>query len=165
MSILVNTFYCPHCHYKLKKLPNNKVGFGYLWMCSNINNGCRTFLEDDKGKPMEGYKHSCPFCNSGLKLFKGEYGLYWSCLDFKKCNKKFKDNDGEPVLPIIADEACIVCGSKIIQRINQKGNCFWSCSSYPKCKESYRDNYGKPDMGGAIINVEINVKKDSKNDI
>lgn len=154
----MKTFYCPLCNYKLKRLPNKKVGYGYFWMCSNINNGCRTFFEDDKGKPIDGYKHQCPFCYSGVTLFNGQYGLYWSCLDFKNCGKKFKDNDGEPIYPVIATECCVMCDKKIVLLESKKGKSFWGCSGFPKCKEIYKDIDGKPDLGGTIIDVEI-VKK------
>jgi len=108
-------------------------------MCSNISNGCHTFFEDDNGKPMEGYKHYCPFCDRGVKLFKGKYGLYWACLDFKKCGKKFKDDDGEPILPTVSNECCVICDKKLVLLESKKGKPFWGCSGFPKCREIYSD--------------------------
>jgi ssDNA-binding Zn-finger/Zn-ribbon topoisomerase 1 len=153
-------YYCPKCKYLLKRLPNKKVGFGYFWMCSNIKNGCNTFFEDEKGKPIEGYKHHCPFCDSGVKIFKGKYGLFWSCVDFKNCGKNFKDNDGVPIFPIIAKQQCVVCESPLVLKQSRKGNAFWGCNGYPKCKEIYNDIGGEPSLDGVLISIETKLNKE-----
>ena len=69
-------------------------------MCSEIKNGCETFLEDSRGKPTlpKIAKVKCPSCGSDLKQRDGKKGKWWGCTAFPKCKSTFPDSRGKPVI-------------------------------------------------------------------
>ena len=91
---------CPNCQHELIRLKSKPPKKGFYWMCSEIKNGCKTFLDDKNGKPVEPKisLERCPNCNSKLILKEGKKGKYWVCTAYPKCKSTFADSKGEPIL-------------------------------------------------------------------
>lgn len=91
---------CPKCQSELIRLKSKPPKKGFYWMCSEIKNGCETFLEDNRGKPTlpKIAKVKCPSCGSDLKQRDGKKGKWWGCTAFPKCKSTFPDSRGKPVI-------------------------------------------------------------------
>ena len=96
---------CPKCGSELVKLKDKNDDTKYFWMCSEIKNGCKTFLDDKKGKPIESKKSTtkkkstnstkskgkkyhtekCPNCNSKMVIMYGKYDGSAGCSNYPKC--------------------------------------------------------------------------------
>lgn len=97
-----NALKCPECNtgYLIKK----KGQYNYFWSCSTYPE-CKTTFKDNKGQPDLTVKKKetvseqfrCLECNSKLIRRKGQYGYFWSCSTYPKCNATYNDNKGEPV--------------------------------------------------------------------
>lgn len=91
---------CHKCQSELIRLKSKPPKKGFYWMCSEIKNGCETFLEDNRGKPTlpKIAKVKCPSCGSDLKQRDGKKGKWWGCTSFPKCKSTFPDSRGKPVI-------------------------------------------------------------------
>ena len=91
---------CPKCQSELIRLKSKPPKKGFYWMCSEIKNGCETFLEDNRGKPTlpKIAKVKCPSCGSDLKQRDGKKGKWWGCTAFPKCKSTLPDSRGKPVI-------------------------------------------------------------------
>ena len=90
---------CPKCQNELIRLKSKPPKKGFYWMCSEIKNGCETFLEDNRGKPTTPKisKIKCPNCGSELKQRDGKKGKWWGCTGYPLCKTSFADSKGKPV--------------------------------------------------------------------
>jgi len=91
---------CPKCQNELIRLKSKPPKKGFYWMCSEIKNGCETFLEDNRGKPTipKISKIKCPDCGSELKQRDGKKGKWWGCSNYPTCKITFSDFKGQPQL-------------------------------------------------------------------
>jgi DNA topoisomerase-3 len=94
---------CPTCGAELIRLKNKKSGKGFYWMCSEIKNGCETFMDDSRGKPVKKKEAiiaqiKCPDCNSDLKQRDGKKGKWWGCTGYPNCKTTFADFKNKPVI-------------------------------------------------------------------
>jgi DNA topoisomerase-3 len=91
---------CPKCQNELIRLKSKPPKKGFYWMCSEIKNGCETFLEDNRGKPTlpKISKIKCPDCGSDLKQRDGKKGKWWGCTGYPQCKTTFADAKGNPVI-------------------------------------------------------------------
>ena len=141
---------CPTCGAELIRLPDKKAGKGFYWMCSEVKNGCKTFLEDSRGKPKKKIIKTstikCPACSSELTQKDGKKGKWWGCSNYPTCKETYTDDDGKPLITQKTLVKCPKCESPLRQLKGKKGM-FWSCSSYPTCKETFPDNNGQPTIG------------------
>jgi DNA topoisomerase-1 len=92
---------CPTCkraplrRYQKKDRETGKAkGFG--WCCTAAE--CKTFLDDNKGKPVALATAPCPACGKPMYRRKGQYGFWWGCSGFKDgCKHVMDDQGGKPV--------------------------------------------------------------------
>ena len=91
---------CPKCQNELIRLKSKPPKKGFYWMCSEIKNGCETFLEDNRGKPTTPKisKVKCPDCGSELKQRNGKKGKWWGCTGYPLCETSFADYKGKPII-------------------------------------------------------------------
>ncbi|MGQ4004784.1 DNA topoisomerase III [Francisellaceae bacterium CB52] len=91
---------CPKCQNELIRLKSKPPKKGFYWMCSEIKNGCQTFLEDNRGKPTTPKisKIKCPDCGSELKQRDGKKGKWWGCSNYPTCKTTLSDLKGQPQL-------------------------------------------------------------------
>ena len=91
---------CPKCQNELIRLKSKPPKKGFYWMCSEIKNGCETFLEDNRGKPTTPKisKVKCPDCGSELKQRNGKKGKWWGCTGYPLCETSFADSKGKPII-------------------------------------------------------------------
>lgn len=99
-----NSIKCPTCETgilrRLKSSKDNK----FFWGCSNYQDGCKTSLPDDKGKPLilKPSGHKCPDCKDGdlikRKTVKDKKTSYWwGCSNYSKgCKYTTFDEKGKP---------------------------------------------------------------------
>ncbi len=93
---------CPKCkaeplrRYQKKDKDTGKPKGGFGWFCTAVD--CKTFLGDDKGKPVAIKAAPCPACGKLMIRRKGEYGYWWGCSGFKDgCKTIMNDEKGKPV--------------------------------------------------------------------
>lgn len=93
---------CPKCktaplrRYQKKDKETGKPKGGFGWFCTGED--CKTFLDDEKGKPVQVKTAPCPVCTKPMYRRKGEYGYWWGCSGFKDGCKNIMDDDkGKPV--------------------------------------------------------------------
>lgn len=93
---------CPKCkaaplrRYQKKDKETGKPKGGFGWFCTADD--CKTFLDDEKGKPVAVKTAPCPACGKPMYRRKGEYGYWWGCSGFKEGCKTIMDDDkGKPV--------------------------------------------------------------------
>ncbi len=71
-----------------------KDSFG--WYCTN--DGCKTFFDDEKGKPVAFKTLPCPSCGKLMYRRKGLYGYWWGCSGYKEnCKIIMDDKAGKPI--------------------------------------------------------------------
>lgn len=149
MSEKEQNYECPECGADLIRLKNKKTGKGFYWMCSEFKEGCKTFLDDKRGKPVPRKKPTyakinCPKCDSKLRQLESDKGKFWGCTNYPNCKNTLPSYEDEPVIFATTDEKCPKCSSEIKQKLNYSSGLFWSCSNYPNCKESFPDDNGEP---------------------
>ena len=93
---------CPKCkaaplrRYQKKDKETGKPKGGFGWFCTGED--CKTFLDDEKGKPVAVKTAPCPACGKPMYRRKGQYGYWWGCSGFKEGCKTIMDDDkGKPV--------------------------------------------------------------------
>lgn len=93
---------CPKCkvaplrRYQKKDKATGKPKGGFGWFCTDQE--CKTFLDDEKGKPVAVKTAPCPVCGKPMFRRKGEFGYWWGCSGFKDGCKTIMDDDaGKPV--------------------------------------------------------------------
>lgn len=93
---------CPKCkaaplrRYQKKDKETGKPKGGLGWFCTGED--CKTFLDDEKGKPVAVKTAPCPACSKPMYRRKGEYGYWWGCSGFKEgCKTIMNDDKGKPV--------------------------------------------------------------------
>lgn len=93
---------CPKCkaaplrRYQKKDKETGKPKGGFGWFCTGED--CKTFLDDEKGKPVAVKTAPCPTCSKPMYRRKGQYGYWWGCSGFKDGCKVIMDDDkGKPV--------------------------------------------------------------------
>jgi len=140
-------FACPKCGAALRRY-KKKTGGGFGWFCPSDD--CKTFLDDEAGKPVEQKVHPCPKCGSALRRFqrkdketgepiKGEFA--WRCTN-GECKTFLDDNKGKPVAQ--KEYPCPSCGKPLVRRHGQYGY-WWGCSGFKDgCKVTMNDQAGKP---------------------
>lgn len=148
---------CPICGAELIRF-KNKTTNKFSWMCSEIKNEtkpCKKFMDDKAGKPVVQKivekspvivsEKKCQECDSDLHLRDGQYGKYWSCSNYQKCKKSYKDDGGQPVFTLPSDVKCPDCGKAMVLRKAVGKLPFWGCTGYKDgCKKVLQDKDGKP---------------------
>ncbi|WP_281661167.1 DNA topoisomerase [Microvirgula aerodenitrificans] len=91
---------CPKCKAPLrrfqKKDKETGKAKGFGWFCTNAE--CKTFLDDERGRPAAVKTAPCPACGKLMYRRKGEYGYWWGCSGFRDGCKTIMDDDkGKPV--------------------------------------------------------------------
>lgn len=93
---------CPKCkaaelrRYQKKDRETGKPKGGFGWFCPGDD--CKTFLDDEKGKPVAVKTAPCPTCGKPMYRRKGQYGYWWGCSGFKEgCKTIMNDDKGKPV--------------------------------------------------------------------
>jgi DNA topoisomerase III len=96
---------CPSCGKSMRRI---KGKTGYFWGCSGYQDGCRTTLPDNDGKPGEmGVGASspapqtsvaCEKCGKPMRLVvNGPTGAFWGCTGYREgCRFTLPDIDGQP---------------------------------------------------------------------
>lgn len=93
---------CPKCKSLLRRFQrkDKETGKpkGFAWFCTNA--ACKTYLDDDKGRPIAQKTAPCPKCGRPMlrrKSMKGR-GYWWGCSGYKDgCTLTMDDKDGKPV--------------------------------------------------------------------
>lgn len=92
---------CPKCkaaplrRYQKKDKETGKPKGGFGWFCTGED--CKTFLDDEKGKPVAVKTAPCPDCGKPMYRRKGQYGYWWGCSAYKDgCKNIMDDKDGKP---------------------------------------------------------------------
>ena len=93
----------------------------------------------------------CPKCKGGqLRRKEGDKGAYWYCANWnrepEKCDARFQDVNGKPMLAAIA---CPQCKAGQLKHKAGANGQFWYCSNWnrepDKCGARFDDKAGKPD--------------------
>jgi DNA topoisomerase-3 len=98
---------CPACGKPMRRIKGPK---GFFWGCSGYNDGCKTSLPDDNGKPGErqtttsanvpkgiaGPVYPCPLCRKPMRQRTGAKGPFWGCTGYPECKQTQPDADGKP---------------------------------------------------------------------
>lgn len=157
------TYFCEACKSGLRRVKSKK-NQKYFWVHSQKQDNCNLLFSDNRGKPGEkidttpvdqgNEKFYCSDCNSDLVRRKGQYGLFWSCSNYKNCKSKpLPDDNGKPGKRIErkiekTDHKCPSCdvGYLAQKKYNRNGKerVFWGCNNWPKCDFSLFDDNGKP---------------------
>lgn len=135
---------CPNCKAALRRL--QRPGKPTIWFCTG-GGECKTFMDDDKGKPVPRKEHPCPVCETSLRRFKRKKGpgFGWFCPK-EGCETFLDDRDGKP----LAAHSCPKC-SMPLRRYAKKnaegkptGLHGWFCTGGDACKTFMEDVNGKP---------------------
>lgn len=135
---------CPNCQAPLRLL--KRPGKATIWFCTGADT-CKTFMDDDKGKPVPRKEHPCPTCETAMRRFKRKKGpgFGWFCPK-EGCETFLDDKDGKP----LAAQACPKC-SKALRRYAKKdadkkptGLFGWFCTGGDDCKTFFEDVNGRP---------------------
>lgn len=99
---------CPACSRPMRRIKGPK---GFFWGCTGYNDGCKTTLPDDNGKPgarqpakattgagnqPSGAIYPCPQCRKPMRQRKGPSGPFWGCTGYPECKHTQPDVDGKP---------------------------------------------------------------------
>lgn len=94
--------HCPKCktgvlrRFQRKDKDTGKPKGGFGWVCNQ--EGCNTFLDDNRGKPVEKKTAPCPDCGKDLVRRKGSNGYFWGCIGYRDgCRTTMDDQNGKPV--------------------------------------------------------------------
>lgn len=93
---------CPKCKSLLRRFQrkDKETGKakGIAWFCTNA--ACKTYLDDDGGRPIAQKTVPCPKCGRPMlrrKSMRGR-GYWWGCSGYKDgCTLTMDDKDGKPV--------------------------------------------------------------------
>ncbi|MGO6747946.1 type I DNA topoisomerase [Rhizobium ruizarguesonis] len=94
--------HCPKCQSLLRRFQrkDKETGKpkGFAWFCTN--EACKSFLDDDKGKPV--VQHTTPCLKCGRLMVRRKSaksaGYWWGCSGYKDgCTLTMDDQDGKPV--------------------------------------------------------------------
>jgi DNA topoisomerase-1 len=140
-------FQCAKCQASVRRYtPADKTPF---WCCTNTD--CKTYMDDENGKPIERKKYACAKCSKGLmhrfKRKKGT-GYLWAC-SVEECKHFMDDDNGKPVAGVV--HTCPKCKAAPLRRFQKKdketgkpkGGFAWFCTA-EACKTFLEDEKGKP---------------------
>nr|QOQ33525.1 DNA topoisomerase I [Pseudomonas syringae pv. actinidiae] len=136
-------FKCPVCEAGLRRY--NHPQRGPFWCCTSDE--CKTFMDDDKGRPVPRVTHPCPKCATALRRYKRKTGggHVWAC-PAEGCETFLDDMAGKPLPP----HNCPKCSSPLrrYQKKDRetgkaKGGHGWFCTN-DECKTFMDDEKGKP---------------------
>ena len=92
-AIADSEYPCPDCNNPLRRI---KGKHGYFWGCSQYQVGCKTVIDDNKGKPAKTYQ--CTACKRKLRKLTGDNGIFWACTGYKEgCKQTYNDHKNKPV--------------------------------------------------------------------
>lgn len=140
-------FSCPKCGTGALRRYAKKDKSGFGWFCTS--EACKTFLDDEKGKPSTPLIHQCPTCKTApLRRYQKKdkqtgkpNGFGWFCTS-ENCKTFLEDNKGKPFQ--IKTAPCPNCGKPMIRRKNERGF-WWGCTGFKEgCKVVMNDEKGKP---------------------
>lgn len=93
---------CPKCETPLRRYQKKNKETGkpvkgsFGWFCPTDD--CKTFLDDEKGKPVAVKTSPCPSCGKLMYRRKGPHGYWWGCSGYKDgCKVVMDDKAGKPV--------------------------------------------------------------------
>ena len=93
---------CPKCETPLRRYQKKNKETGkpvkgsFGWFCPTDD--CKTFLDDEKGKPVAVKTSPCPSCGKLMYRRKGPNGYWWGCSGYKDgCKVVMDDKAGKPV--------------------------------------------------------------------
>ncbi|KGU56249.1 DNA topoisomerase I [Xanthomonas citri pv. fuscans] len=87
----------PLRRYQKKDRETGKPTGAFGWFCTDTEN-CKTFMDDDKGRPVAIKKAPCPKCGKAMYRRKGDHGWWWGCSGYREGCKTIMDDDkGKPV--------------------------------------------------------------------
>jgi DNA topoisomerase-1 len=93
---------CPKCETPLRRYQKKNKETGkpvkgsFGWFCPTDD--CKTFLDDEKGKPVAVKTSPCPSCGNLMYRRKGPHGYWWGCSGYKDgCKVVMDDKAGKPV--------------------------------------------------------------------
>lgn len=92
---------CPKCGAALRRFQRKDKATGkpvrgaFGWACTG-NDDCRTFLDDEKGSPVEVKEAPCPDCGKTMYRRKGTDGYWWACSGYPGCKTTRPDANGKP---------------------------------------------------------------------
>lgn len=120
---------CPTCSKAMRRIKGSK---GYFWGCSGYQDGCRTTMHDNDGKPVfpsagslnddvTELKYPCPECQKPLKRRQGKNGFFWGCTGYPECKHTIPDDNGKP-------------GQKMPDQIKQSSTHIQAKPAKPKAK-------------------------------
>lgn len=136
--------------------------FGYFMICSNKEN-CKNTQSCDiiDNNPVLINSHKdeidniqCPICNSGMKIRKGKFGEFYSCITYPKCN-------GNRKIPF--GQKCSKCKIGELYITNFNGENKLACMRYPDCHnienllETKLNNNKKKDPINKLLNMSRKV--------
>ncbi|WP_108610807.1 DNA topoisomerase [Aminobacter sp. MSH1] len=136
---------CPNCNAPLRRL--QRPGKATIWFCTGEAT-CKTFMDDENGKPVARKSYPCPKCSTPLRRFKRKKGpgYGWVCPSTSGCETFLDDHNGKP----LALHACPKC-SRPLRRYPKKnadgkltGLHGWFCTGGDECKTHMEDVNGKP---------------------
>ncbi|MDP4573452.1 type I DNA topoisomerase [Pseudomonas sp. LPH60] len=143
-------FTCPKCQGGMRRY--NHPQRGAFWCCTDSE--CKTFMDDDRGKPVPRAVHHCPTCaaatpkrETALRRYKrkNSSGHIWAC-PLEGCDTFLDDLNGKPLPP----QSCPKCNAPIrrYQKKDKdtgkpKGGHGWFCTN-EDCKTFMDDDKGKP---------------------
>lgn len=95
----VQVWPCPACQRPLRRKQGEKSAY---WYCPNKEAECKTFMDDDNGRPTPRvtttYACTAEGCAGQLRRVRGKDGFFWSCTEYKNgCKNGMDDRDGKPV--------------------------------------------------------------------
>lgn len=92
---------CPKCSSPLRRFQKKDketqkpIKGAFAWFCTNDE--CKTFLDDERGRPVEIKTSPCPKCGKPMYRRKGQYGFWWGCSGFRDgCKVIMDDKGGKP---------------------------------------------------------------------
>lgn len=137
---------CPNCSAPMRKLVRS--GKPTIWFCTG-GDECKTFMDDDKGKPVPRKTQPCPKCSAPMMRFKRKKGpgYVWACSARETgCDTFLDDHNGKP----LALHNCPKCSSPLRRypkkdsNGNLTGRHGWFCTGGDECKTFMEDVDGKP---------------------
>jgi DNA topoisomerase I len=161
---------CPACQKPLRRTVKGKRIF---WYCTGFKDGCKTFMDDDAGKPVPPKVHHCEKCQGELRRFQrkdqktgAKLNQYaWRCMN-DDCKTFYDDNNGKPA----AKHQCPACQAelrrfqkkdKVTKKpINQYG---YRCSR-EGCNTFLDEAYGKPLQKHACPKCSTDLRRYQKKD-
>lgn len=146
---------CPKCQSALRRFQRKDKATGkpirgaFGWSCT-AGDDCRTFLDDEKGEPVQILEAPCPDCGKTMYRRKGDKGYWWACSGYPDCKTTRPDDNGKPGASSLREDVrCPVC-DKPTRYLSgksaktKKAYSFFSCSNR-ECKGTVpADKNGNP---------------------